>query len=124
MNEKLLHFIWQYRLFNQANLVTTDGEKIEIINKGNYNTNAGADFESAKIKIGKTLWAGNVEIHINAKDWALHKHQNDKAYNNVILHVVYETDNYKAVRNNGEAISTLELKGRIKPEMLSRYEQL
>ncbi len=124
MNEKLLHFIWKYSLFDQTNLASTDGEKIEIVKRGTYNTHAGADFESAKIKIGKTLWAGNVEMHLNAKDWALHKHQNDKAYNNVILHVVYEAANYNAMRQNGEVIHTLELKGRIKPEMLSRYDQL
>jgi len=124
MNEKLLHFIWKFRLFDQADLLDTTGERIEVLNQGMHNTHSGADFENAKIKIANTLWAGNVEIHISSADWSVHKHQNDPAYNNVILHVVYEQKGPVAVRQNGEVIPTLELKNRIKPGLLSRYEEL
>jgi len=98
MNEKLLHFIWKFRLFNQNDLQTTTGEPVEIVSQGLHNTNSGADFQQAKIRIGKTLWAGNVEIHIQSGDWFAHKHQADAAYNNVILHVVYEQKGNPAVR--------------------------
>jgi hypothetical protein len=124
MNEKLLHFIWKFRLFRQTELLSTDGEKIEVIQQGLYNQDAGADFQNAKIKIGNTLWAGNIEIHINSDDWFLHKHQNDSAYNNVILHVVYEKGNKTAQRENGEAIPTLELKGLVNQQTLYRYEEI
>ena len=124
MNESLLHFIWKFRLFDQNNLKDTSGETIELINQGMHNTHAGADFQNAKIRISKTLWAGNVEIHINSSDWQLHKHHKDPAYNNVILHVVYEQKGPSAVRENGESIPTLELKHRIRPSLLSRYEEL
>ncbi len=124
MNEKLLHFIWKFRLFNVNTLLTTEGEKIDIVHAGTYNTNAGADFQNAKIRIGKTLWAGNIEIHINSADWFAHKHDKDAAYNNVILHVVYESKEKIASRNSGEIIPTLELKTRINSSTLSRYEEL
>lgn len=88
--EQLLQYVWKYRLFNPVGLVTTDGERVEIIDTGLHNSHAGADFFNAKIKIGDKLWAGNVEIHIRSDDWYNHGHHNDKAYNSVILHVAEE----------------------------------
>ncbi len=103
MSEKLLHFIWQHKLFIPNNLTTTDGQEIEVLDVGKLNSDAGPDFFNAKIKIGETTWAGNVEIHINASDWEKHKHHTDKAYDSVILHLVAVSD--KAVqRTNGEKI--------------------
>ena len=124
MNEKLLHFIWKFRLFNLADLTDTEGESIDIVYQGVHNIHAGADFQQAKIKIGETLWAGNLEIHVNANEWFTHKHDADPAYNNVILHVVYEQKGPLAIRQNGQTIPTLELKKRISPALLSRYEEL
>ncbi len=69
------------------------------------------------------MWVGNVEIHVRASEWDNHRHQEDVAYNSVILYLVYEND--KAVFNEkGELIATLELKGRIHKETLRKYEHL
>lgn len=87
-SEYLLHYVWKYRLFDQRELQTTDGRKIEIIDPGMHNTDAGADFFNAKIKIEDKVWAGNVEIHQSSDDWNKHGHHVDKNYNSVILHVV------------------------------------
>src|SRR5258708_1550235 len=92
MTEDFLHYIWKHRLFDKNNLETTQGEKISVEHPGTHNINAGPDFFNAKIKIGKTLWAGNVEIHQRSSDWEKHFHQADKEYDNVILHVVDEDD--------------------------------
>jgi hypothetical protein len=124
MNEKLLHFIWKFRLFKQTGLFTTEGEKVEIINQGIHNQDAGADFQNAKVKIEDTLWAGNIEIHINSADWFVHKHESDAAYNNVVLHVVYESGNKTALRKNGEVIPTLVLKDLVHENTLYRYEEI
>jgi hypothetical protein len=124
MNEQLLRFIWQFRLFNTTNLHTVNGEPVELIHCGYNNTDAGPDFREAKIKIAGTLWAGNVELHVKSSDWFLHKHQTDTAYDNVILHVVYEHNGQSATRKNGEPIPAIELKKLINPHTLSRYEQL
>ncbi len=91
MNEDFLHFLWKYQLFTKE-LQTVKGEKITVIHTGWHNQNAGPDFTTAKVKIGNTIWAGNVEIHIKTSDWLKHGHQYDKAYQNIILHVVYEHD--------------------------------
>ena len=118
MTERLLQFIWQFQYFNKGDLQTTTGEEIQIISPGTYNTNQGPDFTEAKIMIGKTLWAGHVELHLLSSDWNKHKHQHDKNYNNVILHVVWEDDfpDY--------TMPVLNLKNRIAKILLQKYEEL
>ena len=73
-------------------LQTTDGRRVEVIDPGLHNRNSGPDFFNAKVKIGGTLWVGNVEIHDRASDWYQHGHQKDAHYNNVVLHVVGVAD--------------------------------
>lgn len=124
MNEDLLHFIWKFGYFDATNLTTTKGEKVEIIHRGQHNTHAGPDFTNCKIKIGKVLWAGNVELHLNSSDWFLHKHQTDEAYNSIILHVVLEQNGEAATRADGAEIPTLALGNRINAGTLSRYAEL
>ena len=92
MKEKLLHYIWQYQLFNNQQLKTIEGESLMVINPGFLNTNQGPDFLSGKIKIQNTFWVGSIEIHIKSSDWDLHKHSTDNNYNNVVLHVVWNHD--------------------------------
>ncbi|MDR1406074.1 MAG: DUF2851 family protein [Prevotellaceae bacterium] len=118
MKEDFLHFLWEYGLFERSKLATIDGEPIEIFAPGQHNTDAGPDFFNAKIKIGDTLWAGNVEIHVRASDWQRHAHNEDKAYDNVILHVVKENDS--PVRHaGGQQPATLVM--RYNPQMEARY---
>jgi len=85
--EQLLHYVWKHRLFRNE-LKTTDGASVEVIDTGTLNTNAGPDFFNAKIKIDGKIWAGNIEIHISSDEWYTHKHNENEAYNSVILHVV------------------------------------
>lgn len=118
MNERLLQFIWQFQYFTATDLLTTAGEPVQIINQGQLNTNQGPDFSNAKIKIGETIWAGTVELHIRSSDWEKHAHQHDKNYDNVILHVVWEEDGWSY------QIPVLELKSRVPGLLLNRYETL
>ena len=90
--ERLLHYTWAHRLYGASPLVTTDGRRVEIIDPGLHNDNAGPDFFNAKIKIDGEMWAGNIEIHSMSSDWMRHGHQRDANYNNVILHVVEHAD--------------------------------
>jgi imidazoleglycerol phosphate dehydratase HisB len=121
MKESILHYVWQNKLFTAHNLQTTDGEPVEIIDVGKMNTDAGPDFFNAKIRIGETIWAGNIEIHINSSEWNKHHHQSDSAYNNVILHIVYQADT-DVYRTDGERIPQLEL---VFPKKIEEnYEQL
>jgi hypothetical protein len=121
--EAFLHFLWQTQRFHVKNLQTTTGQAVRIIHPGHWNTDAGPDFLNARIQIDDTLWAGQVEIHWYASEWFAHGHQHDPAYRNVILHVVFANDQ-PVHHANGTAIPTLELEGRILPEMVERYKQL
>lgn len=129
MTERLLQFIWQFQYFNKSELSTTAGEKVQITFPGQYNTNQGPDFSDAKIKIGKTTWAGSVELHIKTSDWKKHNHQGDKNYNNVILHVVWDDDGGRnSVPANkteqSSVVPVVELKDRVSKILLQRYEEL
>ena len=124
MKEDLLHFVWKYRLYDSSHLTTTGGEPIQVIQPGIYNTDAGADFTNARIRIADVLLAGNVEIHVDEKDWYTHHHDDDKAYNNVILHVVYEDNEKPTLAQSGENIPVLRLKDHISSELLHRYDLL
>ncbi|MDR1197503.1 MAG: DUF2851 family protein [Prevotellaceae bacterium] len=108
MNEDFLQFIWRFGLFNKDSVKTADNQSITVLNSGILNRDSGPDFFNAKIKIGKIIWAGNIEIHINASDWNRHKHSSDKSYENVILHVVKNAD-CDIFRNDGSKIPAFEM---------------
>ena len=102
MNEDFLHYIWTYRLFDDQNLFSDQGHRLCLIDTGRLNRDSGPDFFEARIEIDGLLWVGNVEIHLKSSDWYKHHHDSDAAYNNVILHVVYENDvlsQYTAEKN-------------------------
>jgi hypothetical protein len=120
MNESLLQFIWQHSLYNAQDLQTTEGDTVTVIHAGKLNTHAGPDFSDARVKVGNTILAGNVELHIRSSDWHKHGHQNDAAYKNLALHVVYEKDSEDVA--NG--IPTLELRAHISTDVLAKYSVL
>jgi len=114
VREELLHYIWKFQLFDAINLKSTYSEKIEIVKPGNYNTDSGPDFSNAQIRIDGILLIGNIELHINSSDWSKHKHHEDDAYNNVILHVVFNHD-LEIKNSNDSVVPTLQLKHLIFP---------
>jgi len=101
--ERTLHYIWKHRLYNEDDFRTADGARIYVLDPGLVNSDAGPDFFNAKIRIRNTVWVGNIEIHERASDWNLHRHNCDKLYNNVILHVVRTAD-CKVYRTDGEEV--------------------
>lgn len=123
MKEEILHFVWKKKRFDLQDLRTTNGQRLEIVDFGRYNQNAGPDFLEARIRLGETVWAGSVEMHIRASEWKRHRHGDDKAYDNVILHVVFEEDE-RIQRRTGGCIPCLELGRRIHPYLLANYKLL
>jgi hypothetical protein len=107
-NEDFLHYLWKYSFYTKP-LILTDGTPVEVLSAGEQNNDAGPDFFNSKIKIGNTVWAGNVEIHVKSSDWFKHNHHNDSAYDNIILHVVAQNDK-EIARKSGEKIPVVELK--------------
>jgi hypothetical protein len=123
MKEDFLHYLWKFSIFNTLDLKTTSGETITIVNVGQYLEQAGPDFFNAQIRIDNQKWAGNVEIHLKSSDWYVHHHENDPAYENVILHVVWEHD-VAIYRSNNSIIPVLELKQYVAPETVIKYNAL
>lgn len=114
-----MYFVWQQRLFNAV--ITLDGQPLEIVHPGLRNQDAGPDFFNAKIRMEGLIWAGNVEMHVRASDWFRHHHQDDPAYDSVILHVVLQAD--AEVRlHNGNLLKTVVM--HIPEDVLERYREL
>ena len=123
MQEDFLHYLWKHKKFNVIDLKTSIGESIFIVYTGKHNYNSGPDFFAAQLKIDNQLWVGNVEIHVKSSDWYIHNHEIDKAYDNVILHVVWEHDT-EVFRKKNSIIPTLELKKLVSSEALQNYKKL
>jgi Protein of unknown function (DUF2851) len=123
MKEDFLHYVWKYKKFEFTNLKTTSGNTIVINNSGQHNRLSGPDFFNAQITIDDQKWAGNVEIHIKASDWYVHHHEKDLAYENVILHVVWE-HNTEIYRKDNSLIPVLELKNYVNKTTLDNYNNL
>lgn len=123
MTEALLHTIWKYKLLGLADFTGTKNEQIKVVTIGEHNQDSGPDFFNSKISINDVLLAGNVEIHIKTSDWLKHNHQDNKAYNNLVLHVVYEHD-VELLQNEQHNVSVLELKSYIRPALLKQYNDI
>ncbi|MBK7638027.1 MAG: DUF2851 family protein [Saprospiraceae bacterium] len=121
IKEDFLHYLWRTKKVPLHHFETTDGRSVEVIDYGMYNVDSGPDFFNAKIRIGGTIWAGNIEMHVFSSDWNKHRHHHDKAYENVILHVVYENDKEIKPANSDFDIPTIELKGKIPGVFLNQY---
>ena len=108
MPEIVLHYIWEHCLWAGFEQYTTDGKKVEILSVGEHNRDAGPDYSHARIRIDGHEWVGNIEIHVCSSDWTKHHHHLDKAYDNIIMHVVRTAD--KPIYNSkGELVPQCEL---------------
>lgn len=104
--EKLYQYLWKQKMFGRE--LSIGGKPLKIIHPGVLNTHAGPDFSNARLLIDGTLWSGNVEIHVKASDWYRHHHDEDSAYDSVVLHVVAIND-AQARRHDGTAIPQVEV---------------
>ena len=116
-----MQYVWQHRLWCSEDMVTNDGRRVRVLDPGLLNTDAGPDFFNAKVEIDGHVWVGNIEIHVRASDWHRHGHDTDRAYDNVILHVV-EKDDAPVTRTTGERIPQVVLQ--VSPRFGERYQQL
>lgn len=121
--EELLQFIWEQRLFNDHDLRTTDGARVEVLDPGSRHAGSGPDLHGAHLVIGGQRWAGTVEVHVRAGEWYDHGHEQDPAYDTVLLHVVWAHD--RDVRTiSGRCPPTVVLRDRVAPERLALCERL
>ena len=109
MNEDYLQYVWRCQRLPHGALKCTSGRELAVLFQGHWNRHSGPDFLEARLRIGRELWVGSVEIHIKSSDWRKHRHSGDPAYNNVVLHVVYENDE-PLVNDAGQEVPTLVIK--------------
>ncbi len=122
-NEDLLHFYWKSKQIFARPVYTLAGDEVKLLRIGYQNSHAGPDFEEVQLQIGDTIWAGSVEMHLKSSDWYAHHHEQDKAYENVILHVVYQHDK-PVFRADGTELPVLILQGLIPHKLLTNYREL
>jgi len=123
VHEGFICYIWQFQYFDKRELKTSGGEKIEVLQAGLGNTHAGPDFSNAKVKIDGIDWVGSVEIHPRSSGWMEHRHDLDPAYENVVLHVVWQNDQ-PIYRLDKTLLPTLELKDRVDESLITQYKKL
>lgn len=123
MREDFLHYLWKYKKFAFAKAKTTLHHAISLKSVGQHNHGAGPDFFNARLLLDNQEWAGNVEIHLRSSDWYAHSHETDSAYDNVILHVVWEHD-IDVFRPDNTPLPTLVLKEYVSAQHLENYQHL
>ena len=120
--EKLMQYVWRFRLWPEVIMTMADGRRVDIIDPGVLNGGSGPDFFNAKVRIDGETWAGNIEIHVRASDWYRHGHDNDPAYDNVILHVVQYDDVPVTRRTDGKVIPQVTMT--CAPDFSARYNAM
>lgn len=123
MREDYIHYLWQYQKFDFREMNTSEGIAVKVISPGTHNLLSGPDFFNSRLLIGNQEWAGNVEIHIRSSDWYMHGHENDPAYDNVILHVVWVHD-VEVYRKDNTPMPVVEIQNLVAPETVRSYEVL
>jgi hypothetical protein len=110
-SERLLQKIWLRGEYDAAHAAAEDGRPLRVLHPGRWNLLGGPDFRGARLRLGEEELTGAVELHLHAGDWAAHAHAADRAYDEVVLHVVLfpPAPGERARRADGSAIPTLVL---------------
>ncbi len=92
-SERLLQIVWQHQRLRRDQLKTSDGKSIRVLHPGFISVEGGPDFCNAIIQIGdEPPRSGDVEIDIRSSGWRAHGHDKNSTFQNVILHVVWQSD--------------------------------
>ncbi|KIA89420.1 DUF2851 family protein [Kaistella jeonii] len=123
MNEKLLQYLWNFKIFKSFDFKDVRGNDLEILDFGKWNFDSGPDFLFGKVKTNNVVLAGNIELHVKSSDYIFHQHSGNPEFENLILHAVFIQD-VEVEELNNKGIPTLELKDYIDETLLWKYESL
>ena len=88
--ERLLQAIWQHQRLQRDRLRTMDGRPIRVFHPGFVSVEGGPDFYGAVVQFGdEPPRAGDVEVDLHSAGWRSHGHDQNKNFENVLLHVVW-----------------------------------
>ena len=77
--------------FGSSFLTATNGERVEIVQFGVWNHEAGPDFTDAAVRFpdrpDAPVLRGSIELDSRAEDWDHHKHGTNAAFDDVVLHL-------------------------------------
>jgi hypothetical protein len=91
--ERLLQAVWQHQRLRRDQLRSLDGQIIRVLHPGFANREGGPDFRGAVIQVGDAPpRSGDVEVDVHASGWRAHGHDRNPAFDNVILHVIWDGD--------------------------------
>ena len=91
--ERLLQAIWQQQRLRRDQLRTLDGQSVRVLHPGFANVEGGPDFRGAVLQFGEAASVvGDVEVDLRTSGWRAHGHDQNPAFRNVVLHVVWDTD--------------------------------
>jgi hypothetical protein len=76
--------------------VSTTGDKIDIVQFGTWNREAGPDFRDAAIRInGSDPIRGCIEIDLADRNWETHGHATNPAFDETVLHVFVDKSEHE-----------------------------
>jgi Protein of unknown function (DUF2851) len=91
--ERLLQSIWQYQRLIREQLKTLDDQPVRILHPGFRSVEGGPDFRDAIVQVGDgPPQSGDVEVDLRSSGWHAHGHDRNPAFQNVILHVIWESE--------------------------------
>ncbi len=123
MNEKLLQYLWNFKIFTSFDFKDVEGNNLEILDFGKWNFDSGPDFLYGKIKFSELILAGNIELHVKSSDYIFHQHSGNPEFENLILHAVFYHD-VDVDELKDKNIPTLELKNYIDETLLRNYDSM
>lgn len=126
VDERLLARIWRGQWLDSAKLKTAQGVAVQVVFPGRGNGGDGPDVLDVIAALeGGELLRGDVELHVRAGDWFVHRHHLNPAYNNVVLQVTWDSDLPWVHREDGTRVPTLPLQGSllIPPEALLSVDE-
>ncbi len=88
-SERFLQILWNERHL-LAGLRCEDGRRLQVLSPGLWNAGGGPDFHQAQLLLDGHVVRGDVEVHCASREWERHRHGEDSAYQDVVLHVVWE----------------------------------
>lgn len=96
-----------------SGLCSEAGQTISVLDTGRWNHGDGPDFQNARVLINGKEYTGDIEIHLNSRDWFAHKHHLDSRYNRVILHLVSGSCHPTARRADGITVPGVTISERV-----------
>ncbi|MBK9248073.1 MAG: DUF2851 family protein [Ignavibacteria bacterium] len=71
---------------------TESGKRLQTLSPGRLNVHEGPDYLDIAILLDGEVMIGNAEFHRHASDWILHRHSENRVFDNLLLHLVLVQD--------------------------------